>query len=122
MPQVHPVAALANPHERLELQKARHPGVRHDQHGDEQGCEHRYQGNAAPIGERRVARRGRYYYNERREGSYSHHVECCASTSGLALGTAMAENGRGPDQGQESADEQAEGTRIGAVVNAARVS
>lgn len=104
MPQVHAVTALADPHEGLELEDARHPSVRYDQHCYEQGGQHRNQGDAASIGERRVAGRAHDHDDKPCERCNAHHVECGARAGRFALGASVPEDCRRPDEGEERAD------------------
>ena len=121
MPQVHPVAALADPYERRQLQKSRNPGVRHDEHGDEHGRQHADQGDSAPIGE--GAEPGREYH----DGGDSHERRDAGDVEGnpgsaATLGARTSSKRAGwPRQREPRAHEQAHRARIGAVIHATRI-
>jgi AAA ATPase containing von Willebrand factor type A (vWA) domain len=117
VPQVDAVAALADPAQRREVERARDGGARHEERRDEHGGEHGDEGEAAAIG--RVEFPG-HEHRERDEAEKGERAERDDRPAMDAAGDAARLRAVG-EHGEEGADREAEGVGVGAVVHARRV-
>ena len=121
VPKIHPIASFADPYKRSKRKEPRNKRIRHNGNGYEQCGENRYKCDASQIREAIISVRKNNECNEASQSGKSDDVEKNPSAGFFLLVFLNAERCRWCGKRKPYTDQETDGTRVGSVINAARV-